>query len=215
MVTTKDIVTEFMRIKLKQRKYTVWLEHNPNKEKSNKKQKDKTNHDEKLNQICQLLDRISNDLVQFIKQNRSQFEMFKQMIEELIDNFEYDNFVAMADEVFSKGVCWSHIVTILVVAMEFACNAQEVDVDLVISTEDSEVDDIIKRRGEMVWELIDWISNYFEQRVDYWIRQQPGGWMDVKSLDDNLNNSRTSYRQYFGMAAIGVAIGTLYMCAKF
>lgn len=229
MYKTKDIIIEFMKIKLEQRGEYDWFDCKPHsKEKNNKKKNEQIKEYindigfHEFEEILSTLDRISNALIEFIREDRSQSDLFTNMTDQLIDNFKYKNFETLADEVFSEGITWSHIVTVIVFSLE--CATKILEKDIYFFERDFGKDDVEvlhRRRGETIYQLIDWLVKYFQYKIEDWISKE-GGWTKMKVLEEkegllenNSDINKSNFKQYFGVATIAVLASTLYFCSRF
>lgn len=182
MVRTSEIIQQFMKDRLGHSGF----EWNYKNAKQNQESSE-------VREICSKLDRVSNNLLEFIRQERK--EEFEDMTDELISNFQYENFQMLADELFINEINWDHIMSLLVSGSECARKIQELE------------DLSAKKRNEMVNSLNDWLSNYVVEKLEPWILSQKGGW---SSIEDLVPDSNGGMRQYFKMAAIAAICSGLY-----
>lgn len=183
MVKTSEIIQQLMKDRLEQRGFEWKCKNVQQNQGSSSEVRD----------ICSKLDRVSNNLLEFIKQERR--EEFDNMTDELISNFQYENFQMLADELFVNEINWDHIISLLVSGTECACKIQEL------------TDFSAKKRNEMVNSLNDWLSNYVVEKLEPWILSQRGGWSSVGDLVPEGNGGMG---QYFTMAAIAAIFSGLY-----
>lgn len=132
-------------------------------------------------------------------------------------------FKTVADEMFSQGISWSHIITFLVFGAELASKAIKLDKSH-------------HPPSLLVHHLFECISEYFEHNLRHWIDQQRAGWLDFVRYEEedsrysllsvsgdeddnhinrNDNDPRGTMKHYFGAAAIAAVVGGLFLlCSK-
>lgn len=191
---TKDIIVQFINSHLEQRGYCRHLSNDETPAKHNKK----------LDQICQSLIEISNELKEFI--SNSYNERFKESISLLdLNNPDFEALNTVADELFSEDITWFRIMTFLYYGAELSCRAMQVNN---YNHEEGEEEE---EELYMVSLIIDWMSTYIDRNLSEWISEQEGGWTSV----NNYRNVKTKgKRHYFGIAAVAVFV-SLYLCSKY
>lgn len=165
-----------------------------------------------LNDVCQTLQDISDELHDFIRQTDK--EGFGRLAETFLDSFNYEALKTMMDELFSKEITWNHIVTFLVYGAELADRVIEQS-----EQDDSDDDnDNGNSNSEKISQIVDWMCTYIDSNLMQWIQDQDGGWQSVKSMQLANNQSKgfniRGIKHYFGVAAFAVFIGGLYLRSK-
>lgn len=195
MVQTSHIIEEYFRIRLKQKGFEL---KNRSSTKNNKESQ------EEVVKICKSLDKVSNELLDFIEQKRMSI-YDENMTDELVNNCHYDTFKVLADELFKNGAKWTHIVTLLVFGSECATK--------ILNSKNSR-----KNNNDSIFTLCDLTTKYIDENLRHWISEQEGGWLAIENFEVTVpQNSKglVVFKQYFGVAAIAVFLSGLYLCSKF
>lgn len=209
----KDLVVEFFEAFLLERKNCSW-----SFKARDVNQACTDLHFYLLEDVLESVKRIATQLEKFIGDDYN--ERFVGLTEPLIPKLRQGNkkvfykaFKAVADELFSQRISWSHIVTFLVYNAELAHRAIEL-----ARREDNE-----EEADKMVSLLVECVCRYFQENLMQWIKQQ--GWRDIIKYEaaptsqsppqqKETNNSR-AIKQYVGAAAFAAVIGGLFLlCSK-
>jgi hypothetical protein len=160
---------------------------------------------------------VAIELEQFVDNKYN--DRFTELTEPLVPKLRngskqkyYDAFKSVADELFSHGISWSHIVTFLVYSVELTNKVLELP-----SKNDQD------KTFKMVSQIVDCICRYFDESVTQWIDEQDGGWLSVleyerasrsNASDKDVSTDGRGVKQYIGVAAVAAIIGGLYLCSK-
>lgn len=197
---TKDIVIKFMDTHLKQRGHKRPVREIEKETKPPLSDIDQANVDH----ICQTMNQISMELQEFI--TKAYNERFKEIIAAL-DSHHTDNEAlnTVADELFSRGITWFRIVTFFYYVAELASRVLD---------EPGKSSD---ERHKTVAKIIEWMCQYIGDNLSQWIGKQRGGWLAItteQTTNDSFENHK-GLKNYFGVAAVAVFLGGLYLCSKF
>lgn len=196
---TKDIVVKFMDTHLKQRGHKNPVRGTDKSIKSSKSETDQA----EIDQICQSLNQISEELQQFI--TKAYNERFKEMTVALESHqTDYEALNTVADELFSRGITWFRIVTFFYYLAELA--SRVLDQPKKSSEE----------RHKTVAKIIDWMCKYIDNNLSQWIAKQDNGWLGI--TEHTTNGSFANHKglkNYFGVAAVAAFLGGLYICSRF
>lgn len=160
---------------------------------------------QRLDEVCRSLAILSNELKSFVKEVHK--DRFKDLTSNIVTEIKDDRprlksaLKKIADELFSQGINWSHIVTFLVFCAELQCRSLEISNNT---------------NGARLRSLLNnWICKYIDENLMQWIDEQEGGWLDVTAIITERENKKKSIRNYMSVAAIAAFVGGLYLCSKF